>query len=595
MTESNNLKGVIKKPIFLYLLLVIVLASIPIFQMKLMIGRAWQGVPPVYIDDDIYYYARIHEISDGHIFIGNPYFIEHNSQTALGFFIADWLAALPMIFSKSIIFTIIFNLLFWQLITFFLLYWLFRSLKVSEKYALLGALLGYLQIYWLLVRPVIMQTVFPFIILFWCIFFIWWKEPFKKKNIIFLSIVAAANFYIYSYSWQIVLITFGLGFIFLVFVKQYAKAFSLIKIGLLSLCFSLPVIIYSLKQIHHSYYWETMHRIGLVNTHLPSFAAYSYGRWIIIILILYFLTTLWFRKKDTKIISVSPIFIFFLITGCALLIGSASNIVIGKDLDIASHISRFTILWFGIIFAYYLFYLFSQIRKFRELSWKKITILSFLAIICLVGILRNFPRSIPFFQVNVTRAIEAQNYGKPLAWLNKNVPKSSVIWANDSISMYVPVLTKHYVLFTGPGRFFLVSSKELEERYLTSHYFDNLDLKSIEKDFNLYSGFGPTKSAPENYNQKVKICRLLKLNRFGYDCGEIVDPISFRGEKYFDGLLEQYVNEIKPNIVEELKKFKVNYIIKDKKQDINFQPEIIGANPIYQDERFIIYEYAPRP
>ena len=595
MTKLKGLKSIIKKPIFSYILLVIVLASIPIFQMKLSIGKNWQGVPPTYIDDDIYYYARIHEISDGHVFIGNPYFIEHNSQIAPGFFVADWLAALPMIFSKSIIFTIVFNLLFWQLITFFLLYLLFRIFEIPEKYAPLGALLGYLQIYWLLARPVIMQTVFPFIILFWCIFFIWWKEPFKKKNIILLFIIAAANFYIYSYSWQIVLITLGLSFAFLVFVKQHTKAFVLIKIGLLSLCFSLPVIIYLLKQTYHSYFWETMQRIGLVNTHLPSFAVYSYGRWIIIALLLYFLTMFWFEKKDVKKVFVSPIFIFFLITGCALLIGSASNIITGKDLDISSHISRFTILWFGIIFAYYLFYLFSQIKKLRELSWKKITILSFLVIICLIGILRNFPRSIPFFQVNTTKAIEAQNYGKPLAWLNKNILKSSVIWANDSISMYIPVLTKHYVLFTGPGRFFLVPSKELEERYLASHYFDNLNLEKIEEDFNLYSGFGPTRSAPENHNQKVKICQLLKLNRLGYDCGEIVDPISFRGEECFAGLLEQYAVEIKPNIIKELKKFKVNYIIKDKQQDINFQPENLGAKSIYQDERFIIYEYTPRP
>lgn len=578
-----------KYPI-LFFLLVIFLAAIPIIQVILITGSEWQGVPPPYISDDLYYYSRIHEVADGHIFIGNPYFLEHNSEMAPAFFVADWLATLPMILSHSIIFTIVFNLFIWSLITFFLLYKLLCSFKIPKKYSLLGALLCYLQVYWLVLRPVVMQIIFPFMILFWWAFFIWWKEPFKKNNIIFLTLTASFNFYIYSYSWQVVLITFFLTFLLLVVLKEWRKLISLIKINLLTLLLSLPIIIYTLKQISHPSYWETMYRIILTNTHFPAYSAYSYGRWIIIVLVLFFLTILWLNKGNRKTILSSPAFMFCLITGCALLISSVSNIITGKDMQIAGHIARFIILWFSISCVYYSFYFFSNVKKLNELPFKKIIILSLIIVVCFIGIIRNFPRSIPFWGVNFKQSLDVQNYAGPLTWLDKNTLEPSVIWANNLVSNYIPILTKHYVLFCNAGGLHLVSSKEVEERYLISHYFEDLNKEDLKKDFRVYAGAGSAVDAYKVHNRKVKICRLIKLDYFGYNCGEIVDAISYKGDKYFNDLFNWYTNEIKLDINKKLKKFHTAFIIQDKKYDFAWQSEMIkGTQLIYQDERFLIY------
>jgi len=578
--------------IFLFILLILILVAAPIIQIVLSVGTKWQGILPFYDWDDLYYYARIREVADGHPFIGNPFFLEHNSEMAPAFFVGDWLASLPMIFSGSVIFTVIFNLLFWSSISFFLLYKLLRAFKIPQIYSLLGSFFVSLQVYWLLLRPVVMQIVFPFIILFWCIFLIWWKEPFKKKNIILLSIVAATNFYIYSYSWQIVLATFILAGIFLVLLRRWSKIFSLIKVGLLTSIFSLPVIFYTLKQIQHPHYWETMYRIGLVDTHLPAYSVFSYGRWVIIALILYFLTTLWLSGK--RMFS-SPSFMFFTITGLGLIIASMSNIITGNDLDLGDHVARFTILWFSIAIFYYLFTFLVQIKRISQLSWPKVSLLSILMLICLIGVVRNIPRALPFSKLDVKNTIDLQNYAKPLKWLDEQESEPKVIWANLLISNYIPIITRHYVLFSGGGGLHLVSSKEIEERYLISHYFDNLSKDDIKKDFRIYAGFGPAKALVNNHNNKVRICHFLRLNYFGYNCEEAVEAISLRGEEYFDNLFNLYKQEIKPGISEKISKFQVSYIIKDSIYDINLQPEILGAKPIYQDERFIIYEYIPKP
>ncbi|MDI6591482.1 MAG: hypothetical protein QME61_00870 [Patescibacteria group bacterium] len=241
-------------------------------------------------------------------------------------------------------------------------------------------------------------------------------------------------------------------------------------------------------------------------------------------------------------------------------------------------------------FFYSFLYFLSNIKEVFKLPLKKIATFSILLIICLIGILRQFPRSLPFFRFDIQNAVNVQAYNGPLNWLEKNVENPSVIWANDSLSNYVPILTRHYVLFSGLGQLHLVPSKEVEERYLTAHFFDNLKIDDIKKDFGSFAGAGYSENAVKDNNLKAKICRFLRLNYFGKNCPKYLDAISLRGEEYFDDLFLWYTYEIKPNIIQQLKKFQVAYLIRDKKEDINFKIEFVGAKIVYQDERFLIYK-----
>jgi len=81
------------------------------------------------------------------------------------------------------------------------------------------------------------------------------------------------------------------------------------------------------------------------------------------------------------------------------------------------------------------------------------------------------------------------------------------------------------------------------------------------------------------------------LNLLGFDCGQILDAYQYKGEKYFDDLENKYINDIKPNILKELKQYQVAYIIKDKVINANIFPEkLSGTKLIYQDGRFLIYK-----
>ena len=168
-----------------------------------------------------------------------------------------------------------------------------------------------------------------------------------------------------------------------------------------------------------------------------------------------------------------------------------------------------------------------------------------------------------------------------------------MIWASyDSpINVFIPILTKHYVLFADGGKLQLISSEEQKERYLVSGFARNLSQADITDEFVVYAGRRLAIYEPNTHNRQVRVCQLLSLNLLGYDCGKITDVNSLAGENFFQDLYKRYLSEIKPNINQELKKFQVAYIIKDKQINKNFEPEKLnGAKKVYSDERFEVYK-----
>lgn len=578
------------KILVLLLGIVFVLAMIPIAQIIINVYGSWQGVPPSLTNDQFYYMARLKQISNGYLFVGNPYILEYKNSLAPAFFVADWLAAIPLLLGLSLNATAALNMVFWPMILIILLYFIFEQLGLKPKESLVASVLTYLQVYWLMVRPVVMQTVFPFFALFILSYILWIKSPLNKKNIIFLTLSCAASLYVYTYLWQIVYITLFLTAIFLIFKRNWKILTALLFSGVISIVLAVPTIIYMIKQINSSFYWESMARIGLVFTRIPTMNFFVYGYWIIIAFVLGILVySLNFHKEED-----SDILTLFFLTGTALLIASGSNIVLGKELETANHIGRFIIFWFSMPLIYFLVCLWRRREGIASLFVIKKMFLCLVVSAAIFVFLQNFYSQLaPFVNDNKARTILVQDYAKPMEWLNKNVPSEQVVWTlNQNIEAYIPILTHNYLLFSGSAVLQLMPSTEIEERYLVSNYFNNLTLQDIERDFGLYAGAGVAIHQYKTHNREVRVCQILHLEKLGYSCGKIETDVFFKGEDYFINLYNKYINEIKPNIKEYLKKYEVSYILLNKKIDQLELPltSLPDLNRVYQDDRFEIYK-----
>ncbi|MFH1522349.1 MAG: hypothetical protein ABIE43_00845 [Patescibacteria group bacterium] len=579
----------------------IVFTILPIFDIIRSSNFSWQEPGALIIPFSGYYLDRLNEIKDGNIFLGNPYFIEHNQELAPAFFVADWVAYLPMLFGLSLPYSIIFNLFLWSLVFLILSFYIFNQAGVKKAVSAVGAILVYLIGYSLIIAPVSMQTIYPFYLLILLAFILWLEDPASRPKQIFLTLSLAACFYVYTYLWQIALTTCFLFLAYFLITKRKKEALVLLRILGLALLLSLPLFIYTFKQIMHPFYWETMQRIGFIKTHLPTAEVYYSGRWVILSLILW----LWprFINKDLgQNRQYNLLSIYFSLTGLSLVIVSASNFITGKELELAQHIVRFIKVWLGFSLISFVYFLFNNFNYFKASAIKLKNQLIVLALLLIVaggayGYLAD--SSFYYFQTRIDYSKQIDEYKQiqmVLGWLDKQERVPVVIMAShrSEFNRYVTTLTKHYVLFSDAGVLHLLSNKEAEERFLLNSTINRLSLKDIENDYQLFAGNGNALHPYKTHNRQVKICKILHLDLLNFNCGqEVVDEVSFKGEKYFADLFDRYQTEIIPNASRLLKKFNVSYILIDKIVDSNIViTGFSNINVAYQNQRFIVYKFS---
>jgi hypothetical protein len=461
---------------------------------------------------------------------------------------------------------------------------------------MVGAFLGYAGAYALMLRPVSMQVIFPFYLAFLVAFLAWLKNPHHVKKQWALAITAALTAYIYTYAWQIVIVSLLLVPIYFFLKKDKDSLRAFLRVFALFAALSLPLVLYSIQQVGHPLYFETMQRIGLISTHLPTAAVVKVSAWIFAVFAFWIFL---FVKQRSLFVSRenATSFLFFVITGLAMTIVMFSTVITGKDLELPQHIERFVTFWLAIA-SVYTCSLLLKLPAFPKISVSAFVLgVALVAIICFgniryliiggPGIAFSSSYDFVFYQ-------KVQGFEAPLSWLRDNVREPAVVWGDPEgkINDYIVTLTQHYVLFKGAGVLHLASDKELEDRYLVSHYF-SLTETYLEDDYWAYGGVGNAIHGWKTVNRKVRVCNLLHLYRLGYQCGQMTDLVTWKGKSYFSGLYDTYVDRVRPNIENELKKYHVSYAIRDTETDTSdFRPDTLPwAKPVYSDGRFIIYEF----
>lgn len=544
-------------------------------------NRGLLHVPPEFADDSEFYYAQMHTVAQGNLWIGNPYFKEHVGEIGGSFFGAVWIDAAVLVIGVPMMPTILIDLAVAFAVLSGMLIWVCKQLGM-RRWWLAASIAAVLSVsFWMMIRPVSMQIVIPSFVFFLSAYLLWMKRPDSWHARALLIVASALSFYIYTFLWQIVVVVLGVSHLFILMWRR-RQIPSLLLIDAATIALALPVLWYTYAQTHHMWYWQMITRTGFVETHTIGSAA-------IIATVITGLTlgAVWILgiHRTEKELERN----FFGITGISILITAFSNVITGKDLELSIHIIRFTYVWAALagIFALYTY--------FESLSWDLRTGIARLRGLVAIGLLAVFAFTM-FHTLYVFRetmslsTLAAQAYSEPLQWLNENTPMGSVIFADDAFSYYVPVLTDDFVLFQPDGGLYLMSDTELQDRYLASRMFDALSLANIERDLRLYAGAGNALDAYMTKNRWSKLCRLLAFAQ----CPTLTDPVSYMGAPYFTDLYQRYQDVVLKDPVQVLTRFNVSYIVKDTAKDQNMRPEQLhGAKLVATVGRFEIFTFTP--
>lgn len=550
----------------------VVLALAPYVALFVMHGGPYM-VPPEFMDDSNYYYARMQEVVDGHPFIGNPYLKEHAGEVASAFFGADWIAAIPLFFTRDLMPAVLINVVVWSGLYAALLYWLFGLLNLQQRVRIGAVLVAFIASFWFMERPVAMQIVYPaFVLLLGSI--LWWlKDPSSRKAQVLLVVSAGISFYLYTYLWQITVVAGALLNAYVLLHKR-ASLRTLLGIDIGIILAALPMGLYTATQLSHPWYWETMRRIGFVATHTFGMAGVLAGLMLGAATGAAFLV-----RKYTDM----PTTVLFSITSGALLITTFSNVLSGKDLETAVHIGRFIDLWVVVVAIVVITHLLPRARRLTRLDILAGAIVVALLLSTIVPVCIHGARM-------MKDALAYERYAPVLAWIQQNTPEGSVIFADDKLSYVIPALTHAYVLFQPDAGLYLVPDTEMQDRYLLSRSLSNLTEEDIKRDLRLYAGVGNAVHGYKIHNREARVCVLLHLR----NCAPIIaDSTAYMGFRYF--------NELTANIVpiartreSLLKQYKVNYVISDTIRDNYEMSHLRNATLVARVGEFNIYVFTNR-
>ncbi|KKT67281.1 MAG: hypothetical protein UW61_C0012G0001, partial [Candidatus Curtissbacteria bacterium GW2011_GWC1_44_33] len=503
----------------------------------------WQGTLPRGTTDSLYYYARIHEVTDGHALIGNPYVYENRGGITPAQFLPDIVSAVPMLLGLPFNLAVMVNMFVWSLVFLTLTFVLYRLLRVPRWWAFLWSVITYVGVYSFVIKPTVMQIVYPVFLVFLIVLLKFLHEPHNRRIQFLLSIVAASAFYTYGYLSYFVLLTFTFIFFWYLFTRCFKELRALVTVGVFSGLLLIPFGFLTLMQMSDPYYLETFRRLGLVYTHIPAIEAFFFGRWIVIGLIALGLLWKFFPNNDEDDWVRR---VFWLATGAALLVGLVLNIITGVEFTLAIHMGRFVRVWMVIILGFGIYEWYMRARlPVPEVTGKnkqvKYIIVALFLLILLGGVLRTIPRGLEFFKYNNRGQgiVDSQTYAPPLKWLDLHEPEESVIWANDSIAQYIPIMTRHYPLFAPQTVLHSIRAQDLETRYLLSRSLDILTIEDLKRDFGLHSGGGPAKEQPLAQNRQAWLCTKAKYLFSGLQCPPYTDPITYQGDEYFETMIQR--------------------------------------------------------
>lgn len=541
-------------------------AAVALLYIRILTGSFLPAILPQLENDTIYYLTHVQKVLQGHGSLGNPYILEYRDAVFPGLKLAVYLSALPGIVLGLPINTVFAtNAILYSVITGAVLYVISLQLTKQSIFAsALIAVLGTSSLHNLIIRPAIMQTVYPVFAIFTLAVFGVITKPQSITRCALLGLVTAFSFYLYPHLWMQTFTTVGLLYIATLFGKDRRSILNLtiMGIGIIVLC--LPQILTTIQLFTEPMAQLINLRSGLVNTHsvLPlTLLNNKYTILIVVTLLLLRLRRTWTAGEFLLLLLSSSVFI-----------AATSNVVTGKLMDFHSHPWRLGLMVnvVGIVVLLKTV----QIDTDRIVRW--------CAGLCAAALLlttvsRVCIRMNAYFYIpqheRMQREYDIQKDTEQIiTFLTQENIHNSVIATPVHVGYLLPLYTDNTVLFVSRASLHILPQEELLERFLTQHV-DRIDETFLRENVDRYAGL--------NYIEEAKY-----QNAYRKPANSI-EPIDLLGgDSYIQSVLTKH-HEINQDYENYLQKFNVSYIVIDK--EVNSPRVPRSAENIYTDGRFSIY------
>src|SRR3989344_605655 len=322
-------------------------------------------------------------------------------------------------------------------------------------------------------RPVNPVMIYILLFSFLVTFRLFYKER-KWSWGVASSLLLGLNFYNYFYSWTFLYAFGGVLILFFLIQKKWHEALMLGSVFAGALVVAVPYGINLYRATSYHEYADTAIRNGIIQTHAPLFVGFV----VIVALIVFFG---WFPRENKRE------YLFGLALLLAPFITMNQQLFTGKILQ-ATHYHWFFHKPIAIIFL--IIIVFHLLARYRPVSYRKV--LAGLIIIGSfgVGVFVQAASIMIGTKDDGAMAVERQQYGPVMHWLNQNAAKEAVVLSNDEISHLVVIYTPENVFYHRAGMYSLAATRErLFDTIFTFYRLRGVDDKNVRDIFFTERGY----------------------------------------------------------------------------------------------------------
>ncbi len=530
----------------------------------------FQGIYFGVADDMAFYQARSKEVLDGHLFIGNPYFAEDKSGPPMQFWIPDAILATPIGWLGL---SVPLGFIIWTFIltsTLLLLsYFILLILTKSENWSLAFSVmlnLGFFGSQFLRLAPPGLTFVFWLSALLAILCFL---EKGGLWRAFIASFFFGLLFNIYPFYWTYYVIFYGLFIFFSFILKKYNFQYkNYIGICVFGLIFAIPFFLATFQSIQMPWYAESARRLGMISTHFPSglFNVFIAGLVLLIFVAAYI----------KKIINISPVPVLLFSGVLASIIAVNQHIITGKNVEFSSHylLGTLFICFFSASYIYSLWYI------KQTIVWQKI-ISIFVWILVIITSVNGLITVVSAQTISGDLVLYSQNYKPIFDWLNKNTLPDQVVFADDNLSLFIPIYTSENVFYSPYGILFFLTDRESLDRFIGNHYFDVFDRDYVIKNQRMIFGGYYINQYGHNLS-KNNLKEIFGLAKNNY---------TLLPDNAISTVLDRAKILQKEDFLKILHMYKTDYVIWDTNNDPNWHLDRFEfLTKVYSINGFIIYK-----
>ena len=573
---------------FLFILATLIVGTVSVLPQIISVvhlGNEYKGIPFIYTANEDTYLARIREVVDGHPLVGSAFFYEYKNWRPIVPAIGENLYAIPtLLFSVPLLSVLAASKFVLPAVLFILVSLLILRLSTDpqSKWTQINAVVGglivtlgydifdYQHFYNLLVNPAdafslsvwtrpinpILGAIFLFVFL---LLILKITEQRKKIYIIPAAIVWALSVG-YIFSWTLILAIVGLFILLFIIKKDFTLVKQLVVLVLLWLVLTLPYWYGLVSSLNNSVAGVTAAaRNGIFLTHRPIINKITLAFTLVF---LGFSGCFRWCKRDKNALENwwYALAIFMAASWAAF----NQQIITGRTVWY-HHYVQYTIP-LGIVVVMVL--LNNWVRPVLFKVWTA----AIIGIVLCIGFY-NFVdlRAIRYRYVDFKNL---QSYAPILSWINKNAAKECVVLNQDT-----------------PVRFeLLVSAFTGCDSYAPSWVFDGVPAERIRHDYLVMlrlRGISPELVGQYLSDNETEV-RSYFFKDWDQMFGHGPDPYI---TEVIDGLAKDYTVFFKGNFVDELKKYKLDYILFVGSPSPGLLKSLPGITPAFQYDNFYLYRF----